>query len=85
MLNDDDFPALPNSMGQTSQQQVCTFLLSHLTTHKTLKKSILGASSISDDLKRKHHLASDSNDKAGIQTHPDGISIKFNFMEILHN
>lgn len=75
MLNDDDFPALPNSTGQNSQQQVFSILQINYIKCKIqfiVKKNLSGTITGNEELKRRHRLAIESNDKVGIQTHPDG-------------
>lgn len=72
MLNDDDFPALPNSTGQNSQQQVHFLQINHLNHFQNHQKGLSGTTSGNDELKRRHRLAIEGNEKAGIQTHHDG-------------
>lgn len=63
MLNDDDFPALPNSTGQSSQQQHQKNIPGMGSANELLMKTARGIDG---------RTVPENSEKVGIQTHPDG-------------
>ncbi|KAL3084331.1 hypothetical protein niasHT_020009 [Heterodera trifolii] len=74
MLNDDDFPALPNSVLQSNQSQQISAQQRLPSQHTHQNNSLL----VNDDgtnarlSRMKQQMALENSDKVGIQTHPDG-------------
>uniref|UniRef100_A0A914H2Z2 NOT2/NOT3/NOT5 C-terminal domain-containing protein n=1 Tax=Globodera rostochiensis TaxID=31243 RepID=A0A914H2Z2_GLORO len=73
MLNDDDFPALPNSALQSNQSQqiaVQQRLSSHI--HQSNLSGVNNDGTNARLSRMKQQFATENTEKVGIQTHPDG-------------